>query len=126
MSFFRKGLVIAAAVLVIDQIVKTLMLFGVFDVGSVADAQELAAAAVQGRPVSFPSIEILPIFSLSLVWNPGISFGLFPADSLWTKALLLAFQLGVVAYLLISWLPKVTSTWSMVGIGLIVGGAIGK
>ena len=29
------------------------------------------------------SIPVLPFFNLVMVWNPGVSYGLFPASSLW-------------------------------------------
>jgi hypothetical protein len=42
------------------------------------------------------SVEILPIFSLSMVWNRGVSFGLFQAEDA-GRWILAAFSLAVVA-----------------------------
>src|SRR5215469_14741705 len=57
------GLAVAAAALILDQATKLLMLYGV--------------GLFYFRPGEH--ISLLPFFNLVMVWNPGISYGLFPA-----------------------------------------------
>lgn len=69
-------------------------------------------------------IPVLPFFNLVLVWNPGVSFGMFGDGSIgaWGLVLLAA---GIVAALL-WWLRKADTTLSIVSLGLVIGGAIGN
>jgi signal peptidase II len=50
------------------------------------------------------SVEILPIFSLSMVWNRGVSFGLFQAEDA-GRWILVAFSLAVAVALAV-WARK--------------------
>jgi signal peptidase II len=71
-------------------------------------------------------IEVLdPWFNLTMVWNRGVSFGLFAAESLWTRLLLIGFSLaiaGVIAF----WLTRAERTLQALAFGLIIGGAVGN
>ena len=42
------------------------------------------------------AVRLLPFFNLVMVWNPGISYGLFPASSLWGTVLLVLISLAAV------------------------------
>lgn len=70
-------------------------------------------------------VELTPFFDLIMVWNKGISYGLFQSNSQIARYLLIAFSLAVVAYL-IRWLSRAHSYLLAMGIGLIVGGALGN
>lgn len=108
----RYGLIIAAIILALDQITKITILFGLDFIKSLS-----------GLPVE--PIEILPVFNVVMVWNPGISYGLFQAESEFQRWLLVAFSVGVVA-LLIWWLRGIRDLRLAQAIGLIVGGAVGN
>jgi signal peptidase II len=71
------------------------------------------------------AIPVLPFFNLVMVWNPGISYGLFPASSkMGTFALV---GLSLLAVLGLSWwLWQTTSRSLALGLGLVIGGAIGN
>ena len=71
------------------------------------------------------SIPILPFFNLVMVWNPGISYGLFPASSRYGTAALVILTLGAVAGL-IWWLWGATSRSLSIGVGLVIGGGLGN
>jgi signal peptidase II len=71
------------------------------------------------------SIPVLPFFNLVMVWNPGISYGLFPAHSPIGTGALIVLALGAIAGLSY-WLWTTTSRALAVGIGLVIGGAIGN
>lgn len=69
-------------------------------------------------------IPVLPFFNLVLVWNQGVSFGLFGDGSAgpWLLVLLAA---GIVAAL-VFWLRKADSLLSVAALGLVIGGAVGN
>ena len=71
------------------------------------------------------SIPVLPFFNLVMVWNPGISYGLFPASSMWGTAILVLVSLAAVAGLGY-WLWGMTSLSLGIGVGLVIGGALGN
>jgi signal peptidase II len=70
-------------------------------------------------------ISILSFFNLNLTSNTGVSYGLFRDGTSVTRWLLSAFSAGV-AVALIFWVRNVTKPLTAVGVGLIIGGAIGN
>ena len=70
-------------------------------------------------------IEITPFFNLVLVWNRGISFGMFSNDSRAGVWVLSIIALVIVAFL-INWLRKAETSFVAISLGLIIGGAIGN
>ena len=100
----RLGLGITAAVVALDQIGKWVVL-----------------AAVMDPPRIIPG---LPFFNLVLVWNRGVSFGMFGGGAVpaWAFVLLAAAIVG----LLLFWLRRAELRWSAVAIGLVIGGAVGN
>ncbi len=100
--------VLALGVVALDQLSKYWILF-VYDLpGKVA-------------------VEVSPIFSLSMVWNRGVSFGLFrsPDGQELIRWLLAAFS-AAVAVGLIVWARRIGRPLLSVAIGLINGGAVGN
>lgn len=71
------------------------------------------------------AVRIAPFFDIVLVWNRGISYGWFQAETGLAQALLLAVKLAAVIALGI-WLWHATSRLVALGLGLIIGGAIGN
>lgn len=68
------------------------------------------------------TVEVTPFFNLRLGYNPGISFGLFPAESDLSRMLLIGFALLVT--LLVVWLGLRSRVWiERLGFALIAGGA---
>lgn len=121
MKITRLGLsayALALAVLVIDQLSKLWVLRGLFPArcpGFVADASTNAGC----------SVELLPVLSLSMVWNRGVSFGLLQAQQDAARWGLAIFSAGV-AVLLILWARKVRRPLLATALGLVIGGAIGN
>jgi len=71
-------------------------------------------------------IEVLdPWFNFTMVWNRGVSFGMFAADSLWQRAVLIGVSLAI-AGLLAYWLMSAQRRLQAGAFGLIIGGAIGN
>ena len=103
------GQIAAAVALVADQGSKLFMLYG--------------ANFIQMLPGT--SVPVLPFFNLVMVWNPGISYGLFPAQGRLGTLVLVTLSLAAVCVL--SWLMwRSTSRILAIGYGLIVGGALGN
>jgi signal peptidase II len=103
------GLVAATAALIADQSSKFALLYGFGFLHM-----------VPGR-----SIPILPFFNLVMVWNPGISYGLFPASSIVGTAILALVSMAAIAGLGY-WLWGMTSLSLAIGVGLVIGGALGN
>ena len=103
------GLIAAALAVIADQGSKLFMLYG--------------AGFSQMPPGE--SVPVLPFFNLVMVWNPGISYGLFPASGRLGTWILIG--LSVVAIGLLSWLLwRASSRVLAIGYGLIIGGALGN
>jgi signal peptidase II len=100
-----RGLIVAAGILVADILTKMYFL-----------------DLMQRNPAG---IEITPFFNLVMVWNTGVSFGLFQEDSAGRTWTLIAVSALVVAWLA-WWLWRVQSALVAMALGLIIGGAIGN
>ena len=70
-------------------------------------------------------IKIFNFFNLVEVWNRGVSSGLFASDSPWTPILLSTLAIGISIVLLI-WLRKAQTLLLSIGLGIVIGGAIGN
>lgn len=70
-------------------------------------------------------IAVLPVLDLVLVWNRGISYGLFQQDEGLGHWALVAFT-AAAAVLLAAWMLRTTSRLAAASLALIVGGAVGN
>jgi signal peptidase II len=103
--FLRLGLLVALIVLVLDQ------------------ATKLALLATDIR-LTYPW-PLLPFIDVTVVWNRGISYGLFQQDGEAGRWALTAFKL-LAAVFLAFWLRKSEGRLEAIGIGMIIGGALGN
>lgn len=71
------------------------------------------------------TVEVLPVFSLSMVWNRGVSFGLLADQADVARWLLVVFSL-LVAAALVWWARKADKLITALALGLIIGGAVGN
>ena len=71
------------------------------------------------------AVPVLPFFNLVMVWNPGVSYGLFPAHGPFGTAVLAIFSLVAVGALG-WWLWGANRKILAIGLGLVIGGAIGN
>lgn len=101
----RIGFAVAGLILVLDQASKAWMLYDVLDPPRV--------------------IPITGFFNLVVVWNRGVSFGLFSAESAWGPFVLSGLALAI-SVALVFWLRRVDHRPLAVAIGLVLGGAIGN
>ena len=100
------GFLVAAITLVVDQGHKIWML-DVFDIKT-------------RQPVA-----LTPFLDLVMAWNPGISYSLLSAETPEGRMALLALSLGATLFLGV-WLWRAPRRPTTVGLGLIVGGALGN
>ena len=70
-------------------------------------------------------VDLLPVLSLTMVWNQGVTFGLFKADDAWGSLLLVAIAVAIVVALAI-WLRRAETRLVAVSLGAIAGGAAGN
>lgn len=70
-------------------------------------------------------VQLLPVLDLVLVWNRGISYGLFQQESDLGRWLLAGFTILVTVGLWI-WSARSTGRLSAVALALVIGGAIGN
>ena len=70
-------------------------------------------------------VDLLPVLSLTMVWNQGVTFGMFRADSQ-TGALLLAAIAAVIVVALGVWMRRAESRLVVIALGAIAGGAVGN
>jgi signal peptidase II len=103
------GFAVAGAALVIDQATKLLLLYG-FGFAHMAPGE---------------AVEVLPFFNLVMVKNYGFSYGLFPASGPEGTAILASLQMLAIA-LLGWWLWVSQHRLLGLGLGLVIGGALGN
>jgi len=104
-GFLPLGLVLALAILIVDQATKWWIVFD-----------------VMAPP---RTIAVFPSFNLVMGWNRGVSFGMFDSDSPFNQWLLIALALIVVTVLAF-WLKRAESRLIASALGLIIGGALGN
>jgi signal peptidase II len=102
----QRGLTLALGVLILDQAVKYAMYVYLI--------------------LGFrPSVEVTPFFNLVVVWNYGVSFGMFNTGSSEAAYLFVGLALAIVAALA-AWLARAENGLILVALGLVIGGAIGN
>ena len=104
--YARLVALVAATVFVVDQLTKLWILFGL-------DLLQV------GR------IPLLPFFDLTMVWNYGISYGLFQQDGDLGRFVLIGIKI-VAAVVLWFWAGQLSSKLMRVAMAGIIGGALGN
>jgi len=102
----RSGIIAAVATLIVDQASK-LWLLHVFDIGR------------RGM------VQVTSFFDLVLAWNTGISYGWLQNMGTTGQTLLMAGK-AVAIVLLAIWMARSQTRLAVIGLGLIIGGAIGN
>ncbi len=103
-GLLRQGLLLAAGIAVADQLSKWWLIGGLAEQG--------------GR------VEVTGFFNLVMVWNRGISFGLFQGGE--TGRWLLSALAAAISIALVVWLARVRRPLTAAGIAAVLGGAVGN
>lgn len=111
----RPGLILAALIIVFDQLTKWWVV-----------EKLMRPEGVLDTPFYSPTrLEILPVFDLVMAWNRGVSFGIFNNDGRWNaiglSVLSVAISIGLLA-----WMRNAHSRLVALALGGIVGGALGN
>jgi signal peptidase II len=101
------GLLVAAAVFLIDQVAKYYV------------------TGPLGLNVQDASLTVLPIFDLRFVKNVGVSLGLLPASGA-TMRWLLVLMTGAIAAGVLWWMLREKKRPDVIALGLVLGGALGN
>jgi signal peptidase II len=73
--------------------------------------------------VGFARVPVIDHFNLTMVWNEGVSFGMFQnPGNIWPLVVLTLAICGVLIYCLL----KSETTFESLSYGLIIGGALGN
>ena len=99
------GLIVASAVIILDQATKWWVVTIFMNPPRVVD--------------------VWPFFSVVMVWNRGVTFGFLGDAPFWGRWALVGLSLAIVAILLL-WLRRAETKWRAAAIGLIIGGAVGN
>jgi signal peptidase II len=102
----RSGVIAAIIALVLDQATKLWLLY-IFELGR------------RG------AITVTPFFDLVLAWNTGISYGWFQDTGPAGQAILLVIKAAAILSLAV-WMARSQTRVAVIGLGLIIGGAIGN
>lgn len=103
-KLFTAGLACTAFIFLLDQLTKWIMLDQI---------------GIAHRP----PIEITGFFNLVMVWNYGISFGMFSG---YNVPLILIVVTGAISLVLLFWLMRNRDRATALGISLVLGGALGN
>ena len=101
------GFAIAAAIFVVDQVVKWWV------------------AGPLGLRQEGDSIAVLPIFAFTRTHNPGVSLGMFTAQSTEMRLALIAVT-GLIALAVGIWMMREKAFGDIAALGLVLGGALGN
>lgn len=104
LRIFLLGLAVAVVIFNVDQFVKIKLIDHVQAAGGY--------------------IEVTPFFNLVMVWNRGISFGMFQTGD--TGRWVLIALTGAIAVGLLVWLWRVQTRLLACALGAVIGGAVGN
>ncbi len=109
-GLFRLGLLFAGFIFVFDQLSKWLIL----DVLLLAKVQHI------------PLLAFGPFgLDLTMVWNRGVTFGLFSGDGRWNHLILAGLAVAIAIFLL-RWLKRAEGRMVALALGAVIGGAFGN
>ena len=104
---FGRGLAVASAVALLDQLSKAWVLYFFGEIGCATH-----------------QVSVTRFFDLVLTCNTGVSFGLFNRSNL--GSLVFAIAGTAIIGVLLFWLSRVRGNLMAVALGLVIGGALGN
>jgi len=107
MTFRKMAVVVALIVLIVDQFVKYWV------------------TGPMGIDYPGAELNLLPVFTLRFVQNFGVSLGLLQAGSEFARWALVAMT-AIIATGVAVWIRRETQKPELIGLGLVLGGALGN
>lgn len=109
-------------IIILDQISKWIILEHVFK--PKLNMESLGLLEWIASPFRLPtiSIEAFPFFNLTMVWNQGISFGLFQNGNPWPLTIVAL----VISTIFSVWLCRTKSWVEAISLSMVIGGALGN
>lgn len=86
---------------------------------------QLSKAAVLRSLDPYQALPVTPFFDLVLVWNRGVSFGMFASAGDHGPWLLMALAAAIATFLVV-WLCRETRPVTRVALWLVLAGAVGN
>lgn len=118
----RNGLTVALLTLLLDQLSKWMVLEHVFKPALGLPSLPLDEWYDSLIRLPYLQIEYLPFFSLTMVWNEGVGFGMLGGAG----PLALMALAGVICVILLVWMYRAPDRYTHIALGLMIGGAIGN
>ncbi|PIR32076.1 MAG: signal peptidase II [Alphaproteobacteria bacterium CG11_big_fil_rev_8_21_14_0_20_44_7] len=117
---YKRSIIAASIALILDQITKYWVIYEI----------KLPALFLGGKPMLESGghvIEVTSFFNLVMVWNCGISFGIFnEGECSEGQAWALIALTSAIVVAMIFWLRKIEIKTEAIAVGLIIGGALGN
>lgn len=108
--------------IILDQISKWLILEEVFKSKLGMPALGFGDWITSAERLPFVRIELTSFFNLTMVWNHGISFGLFQSGSPWPLIIIAS----IISVIFSIWLTRSKNWIEAISLSMVIGGAIGN
>ena len=108
--------------IILDQISKWLMLEEILKSKLGIPALGFGDWITSTDRLPYVQIELTSFFNLTMVWNHGISFGLFQSGSPWPLIIIAS----IISVIFSVWLSKSKSWIETISLSMVIGGAIGN
>lgn len=128
------GFVIALVVFIADQLSKWAVLEHIMRPGLVESGMPVIPSAslslfewlvTTPDRLGYYSLDLLPFFSLTMVWNDGVSFGMFSAENDLGRYLLIGVSLVITAAMCVM-MTRTARKIEVFTMGAVIGGALGN
>lgn len=94
--------------------------------GAVMAADQISKALVMAALPSGERIPLGPFADLVMAWNTGVSFSLFNAGHTTANVPILLGLTAAMVVGLVVWRLRASEPWVRLGLGFVVGGALGN
>ena len=128
-KYFLLGVAIILGVIILDQytkwlVMETLLRLNGQETGFLdwLTTQKKVEFFINERE-PFKTLTLMPFLSFVMVWNQGISFGIFNSNSQGAPLLLIGMSL-IISAMLVIWLALDHRKTVAISLGLIIGGAL--
>ena len=108
------GVPLIFGIIILDQLSKALVL----------NSANLRALDCLGEGVPCGAIKLSSLFNVTMMWNPGVSFGFLQAVGLGRWLLFLV--IGVIATGFTFWMFRAERRMTAIALAMVVGGAVGN